>query len=173
MRETYLVALRTLLFTVLVPGTVLVLIPYTILNGETPANRLGLGPFRYLGLAGIALGVLLYLACARQFAVAGRGTPAPYDPPKRLVVHGPYRIVRNPMYTAVLAAGFGTGIWFESPGVLSFFAIMMLVFAAVVLVYEEPSLRAKFSDEYDRYCTEVPRFLPRFAGTRRRPNSGR
>jgi protein-S-isoprenylcysteine O-methyltransferase Ste14 len=173
MRETLFVAARTLLFTVFVPGTVLVVVPYMFISGEDTAGRLDFGPFRYLGAIGIVVGASLYAACAWQFTARGRGTPAPYDPPKRLVVRGPYRIVRNPMYAGVLSIGYGIGIWFESPGTLAFCAFMTLVFMTVVVLYEEPVLREKFGVDYDRYCAEVPRFIPRLVRRKQSDDSTR
>src|SRR5688572_19082944 len=86
LRRARMLVLKTLVFTMLAPGTVAVLIPSWILSGE-PSPRFDVsGPMRLAGWALIALGAALYLRCAWEFITAGQGTPAPYDPPKELVV---------------------------------------------------------------------------------------
>jgi hypothetical protein len=107
-------AIKTLIFTILVPGTLAVLIPYRLASSPGVGGTVPLGSFRFLGLPLIAAGVLIYLWCAWDFASAGKGTPAPIDPPKELVVRGLYRHVRNPMYVGVLSLVLGQAFWFEA-----------------------------------------------------------
>jgi len=109
----------------------------------------------------ILIGASIYLRCAWDFAFAGRGTPAPIDPPKELVVRGLYRYVRNPMYVGVLSVVVGQAIWFEARGLFAYAALCFLLFFAFVVLYEEPALRRKFGESYERYCNEVPRWIPR------------
>ena len=102
-----MIAIKTLIFTVVVPGTIAVLIPQWLLSPAGARGSLALGISRYLGLLLILAGVLIYLRCAWDFTFAGRGTPAPIDPPKDLVVQGLYKYVRNPMYVGVLSTVIG------------------------------------------------------------------
>ena len=161
MRDTWFIAARTLLFTILVPCAVLVVVPYSFISSETPDERTDFSAFRYLGLPAIVAGAMMYVWCAWHFTVRGRGTPAPIDAPKKLDISGPYRYSRNPMYTGVLTEGLGVSIFFESVETLAFVAIMAAVFVAFVLGYEELALRAKFGADYEAYCKKVPRFFPR------------
>lgn len=157
-----MVALRTLIFTVVVPGTVTVLVPYLLLSlgsGDSPTT---LGILRYAGLLPIASGALLYLWCAWEFTSTGKGTPAPIDPPKGLVAGGPYGVVRNPMYLAVVLALAGEALLFESFLLLGYAAGVFVAFFLFVVFYEEPTLRRKFGESYDRYRRRVPRWMPRF-----------
>jgi protein-S-isoprenylcysteine O-methyltransferase Ste14 len=154
------VALRTLLFTILVPGTVTVLFPWFLLRSGSELFAFDLGDARFLGGVAIACGALLYTACAWAFSVHGRGTPAPYDPPRRLVIRGPYRWCRNPMYLAVPLVLVGEGLWFGSGTLLVYAAILVLGFQLRVVYWEEPTLRRAFGASYDRYCETVPRWLP-------------
>jgi protein-S-isoprenylcysteine O-methyltransferase Ste14 len=148
---------KTLIFTVLVPGTVTVVVPYRLLaSGARPQSTLGL-----VGILPIALGAALYLWCAWDFASAGRGTPAPVDPPKVLVSRGPYRVVRNPMYVGVLLILLGEGIVFASQTILGYALLAWLFFHLFVVFYEEPTLRRKFGAFYEEYCRTVPRWIPR------------
>jgi len=102
-------ALKTLIFTVIVPGAVTVYIPYLLLS--SPPAPLPVGMSRYFGLLPMLFGTAIYFRCAWDFAFAGKGTPAPIDPPKELVVRGLYRYARNPMYVGILTLLAGEA-WF-------------------------------------------------------------
>jgi len=107
------------------------------------------------------LGAAIYFRCAWDFAFAGRGTPAPIDPPKELVVKGLYRYTRNPMYIGVLTLLFGEAVFFASRQILIYAGVVFLIFHLFVMLYEEPALRRKFGDSYQRYCSAVPRWFPK------------
>jgi protein-S-isoprenylcysteine O-methyltransferase Ste14 len=110
----------------------------------------------------IAGGIALYFACAFWgFALRGKGTPAPIDPPKKLVEEGPYRIVRNPMYWSVAFVLLGEALVFHSLTLAGLAAALFAGANLFVLFYEEPVLRRKFGAEYEDYCRRVPRWLPR------------
>ena len=96
-----------------------------------------------------------------RFAWQGLGTPAPVLPTRHLVVTGLYRHVRNPMYVSVVCALLGQALLFGNPMLLSYGGLVWLLFHIFVLAYEEPVLRAKFGPEYDAFCAEVPRWIPR------------
>jgi protein-S-isoprenylcysteine O-methyltransferase Ste14 len=151
---------RTLIFTIFVPGFWTVLVPYWVVGRGA---RLELRGATVPGALLVVAGVALYLLCAFWgFALRGRGTPAPIDPPKKLVVEGPYRVVRNPMYWSVLCVMLGEALAFRSL-VLAEVGCAFFVFAALfVMVFEEPILRHKFGAEYEAYCRQVPRWFPRF-----------
>lgn len=158
--------IKSLLFTILVPGTVVVYVPYRILLAEPAGSRLHLGAIRYLGMAFMIVGALIYLWCVWHFAITGRGTPAPIDPPKELVVKGLYQRVRNPMYLGVASILGGEGVFFESRFLFVYLALVVVAVVFFVLLYEEPVLRAKFGPAYEEYRRSVPRFFPRL----RRPS---
>jgi protein-S-isoprenylcysteine O-methyltransferase Ste14 len=100
----------------------------------------------------------LVLWTAGLFAVQGRGTPLPLDPPRTLVVAGPYRYVRNPMYVGALLALLGYAAWFQSAWLLGYAGAVALAFHAFVVLYEEPHLGRVFGEAYRRYCEAVPRW---------------
>jgi protein-S-isoprenylcysteine O-methyltransferase Ste14 len=153
--------LKTFIFTLIVPATLVVYLPYWLLAARTGPPPLG--GVRYLGLLPMLVGFGIYLWCAWDFAVAGRGTPLPLDPPKELVVRGLYRYVRNPMYLGVFSVLLGEALFFAS-GALVWLAVAGGVCVNLfVLCYEEPTLRHKFGAAYERYCARVPRWLPRRA----------
>ena len=148
---------KTLIFTIVVPGTVGVYIPYRLRGvGMYAGSALGL-----LGLAPVAIGAVLYLWCAWDFATFGRGTPLPLDAPKQLVTHGIYRFVRNPMYVGVLLAILGQALWFGSVPILWYALAVALCFHLFVILCEEPTLRRKFGESYAQYCRTVSRWIPR------------
>src|SRR5712664_4251869 len=152
--------IRTLIFTIIVPGFWTVAMPYWMLPRGV---RLELRGASLLGLPLIAAGAALYVATAFWgFALRGKGTPAPIDPPKKLVVEGPYRVVRNPMYWAVACVMMGEALAFRSVA-LAEMACAFFAFAALfVMIFEEPTLRHEFGAEYEAYCQRVPRWIPRF-----------
>ncbi len=114
-----------------------------------------------LGVMVSVLGLSLALWCVVAFAVVGQGTPAPFDPPRRLVVRGPYRFVRNPMAIGVGSALAGAAAFYESWQLAGFASVFFLIVHVFVVLYEEPTLRRMFSDEYAAYCDAVPRWWPR------------
>ncbi|MGH7718906.1 MAG: methyltransferase family protein [Gemmatimonadaceae bacterium] len=155
-----MVWLRTLLFALTFVATVLVLIPRWIVEAGGPAN-ISTGPGRYVGPPLIALGVILMVWCWGAFAVRGRGTPAPFDPPRRLVVAGPYRYVRNPMYIAGLLVLLGQGVIFGARQLFLYAVGFLVVTHLFVVLYEERTLARRFGAEYDEYRAAVGRWIPR------------
>lgn len=153
--------LQTLLFTITIPGSVAGLIPWLI-QRNYDALGLSLGPERYLGIPLIILGIIVYLASAGAFAIIGRGTPAPIRPTGKLVIQGLHHYVRNPMYIGVLSVLLGESLWFQSGLVLLYTAFIMTVFNAFIHLYEEPTLRRTYGEEYLQYCESTPRWIPRF-----------
>lgn len=117
-------------------------------------------------LAGIpsVLGFAVALRCVWDFGATGRGTPAPIAPPKRLVVVGFYRYVRNPMYVGFYVGWAGLWIIFGRANLEAIVIALLVVFGMhlFVLFYEERTLRAKFGADYIEYCRNVPRWIPRF-----------
>ncbi len=151
----------TILFTIVVPGTVVGVMPFVLTAGWTFGPPLAGEPSRWLG---VALGVLatpLFVSFLSRFVREGHGTPAPIAPPQHLVVRGPFRWVRNPGYIAVVSMIVGQGLLFGSWAVLVYAACMALLFHFVVVVWEEPALRRTFGAEYEEYRRRVPRWLPR------------
>ena len=153
-------ALKTLIWSVFVPGSLTVLIPYLLLSSRIEFLPVTLSSFRYAGIIPILLGTLLYLWCAWDFTFVGKGTPAPFDPPKEIVVRGLYRFVRNPMYVAVILALIGEAVFFESTAILIYASIVFLVFHLWVIYYEEPTLKRKFGESFTQYCQNVSRWIP-------------
>jgi len=119
------------------------------------------GWLRVPGAILAALGVGLALSCVIAFALVGKGTPAPFDPPREFVAVGPYRWVRNPMYLGGVAVICGVGLWLRSIGALAVGLFFILLAHAFVVLYEEPSLESRFGESYLRYKQTVARWLPR------------
>ncbi len=157
-----MVALKTLIFTILVPGTVAGIVPWLLLHSSGEAAHLT--PSLWLiGLLPLLLGVGLYFWCAGAFTFIGKGTPAPIDAPIFLVREGPYQWVRNPMYLAVLSVIIGEAILFHSLLLVGYALVAWVVVHLFVVFFEEPSLRRQFGESYEAYLRRVPRWLPRFS----------
>jgi protein-S-isoprenylcysteine O-methyltransferase Ste14 len=150
--------LKNVLFTLVVPGTIGVYIPLRLARGR-PAEK-GLMLLFALGL--LALGGVIYIWCVWDFAVFGRGTPAPIDAPKKLVVRGLYRYTRNPIYLGVLMVLLGWTVMFQGMALLIYTFCVGICFHVFVVLHEERRLGQQFGAEYHDYCKEVGRWLPRF-----------
>ncbi|MBO0780965.1 MAG: isoprenylcysteine carboxylmethyltransferase family protein, partial [Ktedonobacteraceae bacterium] len=99
--------------------------------------------------------------CAGAFTFIGKGTPAPIDAPKLLVIQGPYQWVRNPMYVAVLSTVLGEAILFHSLPLSGYALLFWITCHLFVTFVEEPSLRYQFGASYETYLRTVPRWIPR------------
>ena len=151
---------------VILPGTALVFVPALLLWATgglgagaalaTPGQP-GFWLAAALGAAGLGFGAWT----ASLFVRIGQGTPAPWDPPKKLVVRGPYRHVRNPMITSVLAMLAAEALLFRSWPLAAWLAVLFIANAFYFPLSEEPGLTRRFGDDYARYKTNVPRWLPR------------
>ncbi len=161
-----LILLKLAVFTVCVPGSVTLWLPLFVLFPAIRHRSIEWGAPAAAAVALLAIGIVGYLWCALDFAVFGRGTPAPIDMPKYLVVRGLYKYTRNPMYISVLTVLFGESVLFLSSRLLEYAAAVAVIFHVWVLVQEEPTLRRKMGEAYERYCDEVPRWIPRIAPAR-------
>lgn len=155
-------ALRNLLFTAVVPGAGGAYLPWLILARD------GARPVAWAAVVPLALGVLLYAWSVWAFAAVGRGTPGPWDPPRRVVATGPYRYVRNPIYLSAMVIILAEAWLFASVSLLWYAGGAAVAFHLLVVAYEEPRLAARFGDGYRDYRRAVPRWLPR----RVRPPTG-
>ena len=126
----------------------------------------GAACWRWLAALPSVLGFAVALRCVWDFGWTGRGTPAPFAPPQRLVVVGLYRHVRNPMYLGLAVGWIGLWVIFghANPAAIAGVAAVALAIRLFVLFYEEPALRGKFGADYEEYCRNVDRWWPRVRG---------
>ena len=148
---------RNLIFTVVVPGAGAVYGPWWILTRGDASPT----PTAWPAVAVIVVGAAGYLWCLWVFATVGRGTPGPWDAPRRVVAVGPYRWVRNPMYLAALLVVLGETWLFLSLPLLLYAGALAVLVALFVIGYEEPTLRRRFGESYLQYRQTVPRWIPR------------
>ena len=163
-----LAILGSAVFLVIAPGFVAGLVPWWISRWRLEAPFFGMPLFRFADGMLITLGVIALLDSFVRFAVQGVGTPAPVFPTRHLVVTGLYRYVRNPMYVAMHSR---SRLDSRNVTLLEYGGLVWLLFHLFVLVYEEPTLRASFGSEYKLFCTEVPRWIPRFTPWRGHPEA--
>ena len=151
---------ETIIFTLLVPGTVAFWLPELILDSArlTIPSHWGFAQIAAIPL--LVTGGAIYLRCLWEFASRGRGIPAPVDHPKELVVTGLYRYVRNPMYVGVLLFLLGQAALYQYAGFFYYTLGWLAVVHATVLIYEEPNLRRKFGASYEKYTGAVRRWVP-------------
>jgi protein-S-isoprenylcysteine O-methyltransferase Ste14 len=152
-----LLLFKNLLFTVLVPGTVAVLIPRSLsLDRLVPSAAAAAAASAFF-----LVGAAVYAWCVWDFASFGRGTPAPIDAPKQLVVRGLYHYSRNPMYVGVLTVIVGWGVLYLDWHLFAYAACVATLFQLFIRFYEEPHLAELFGEEYTAYRARVGRWLPR------------
>lgn len=157
-----MIALKTFIFTIFVPGSVAFVIPWLLF--QEPWSQVFLYPsLGLLGFLPLLLGAGLYFWCAGAFTFIGKGTPAPLDAPKFLVKEGPYQWVRNPMYVGVLTMVLGQAMLFHSWGLVGYALLVSMIVHLFVIFVEEPSLRRQFGESYQMYLQAVPRWFPRFS----------
>ena len=137
------------------PFVVAGVVPAMIAAGGPP------GSHRVAGVVVIAAGFVGLLSCVRDFYAAGRGTLAPWDPPRHLVRVGVYRWVRNPMYLCVITLVLGWALWYGSGGVALYGALLGPGFHLRVIFHEEPWLDRQFGESWRAYRGSVPRWIPR------------
>jgi protein-S-isoprenylcysteine O-methyltransferase Ste14 len=156
---------RSLLWTVMLPGFFVGYVPWRYFG----LNRVQLDVIdagHVLGLLCIAFGAVLLGTCIVEFARSGRGTLSPVDPPRRLVIRGLYRYVRNPMYLSVTIIVLGEVLVTRSSALAGYWVIWFLGANLFVMGYEEPTLRRDFGASYDEYSRRVGRWIPRLPFTR-------
>jgi protein-S-isoprenylcysteine O-methyltransferase Ste14 len=154
-------ALGSLVFFLLAPGVVAGLVPWWLTGWETGEPFAHWAALRVLGAVLLAVGVAVLVHAFARFVVEGVGTPAPVAPTKNLVVGGLYRYVRNPMYVAVLATIVGQALLLGRLVLLPYAAVVAVAFVTFVRLYEEPTLRRQFGEQYEAYRRAVPAWWPR------------
>lgn len=157
--------LRHLLSIVILPFTLGVLVPAWIArrNGVTPTAGQSAGELaiQLAGLALLGVGLVLFSASLRRFVSEGEGTLAPWDPPRKLVVRGPYRFVRNPMISGLIFVLFAEALLLLSWPHAEWAATFLVVNLIYIPLLEEPMMKARFGDDYAEYCRHARRFVPR------------
>lgn len=147
---------RQVLAAIVLPGTVTIVVPALILDGDGLASS----PLAVTGLLLVLAGAAVLAWTVLLFARIGRGTLAPWDPTRRLVVAGPYRLVRNPMISGVITVLAGEAMAFASAGMAAWAGAVFLLNWAWFVHVEEPGLVRRFGEEYREYRRAVPRWIP-------------
>jgi len=154
------VFIRTLTYSALFIGFLLIYLPARVLSWSGIVRPPAMQAPQVAGMAFGAASAAVALWCVFTFASIGRGTPAPFDPPRRLVIRGPYRFVRNPMYIGAGLALASAALFYESWRLLAYAGLFFLATHLFVLSYEEPTLRRTFGPDYEAYCRQVSRWWP-------------
>jgi protein-S-isoprenylcysteine O-methyltransferase Ste14 len=155
------IAFRAVTYATCFIGFLLIYLPARILSWAGITRPAGIA---WPQLAGMTIGIAgatVALWCIFTFVGKGRGTPAPFDPPRRLVIQGPYRIVRNPMYMGAAVALAGSACFYKSAALLVYGVIFLITAHLFVIGYEEPTLRRTFGQQYEAYCRRTSRWWPR------------
>lgn len=162
--------LRAVVFGTLMHGCFTIGLPYLLLRGSPSltAQNCACGLCRGLGYVLIVLGAVLYTLSGWELLFVSKVSAVPLDPPSRLKIDGLYGRVRNPLLLGVVLILFGEGAFFRSFALLLYASLYWLVIHLFVVLKEEPDLKLVFGDSYKRYCSQVPRWLPRLSrlGTR-------
>jgi protein-S-isoprenylcysteine O-methyltransferase Ste14 len=166
MREaSTFVLVRAIAYSTLFIGFFLVFLPGQVLRSAGIVRPAATGVLEVTGVLVGAIGAGVAVWCVLTFALIGKGTPAPFDPPRQLVVRGPYRLVRNPMYVGAGLALGAASLVYQSVALLGFTLLFFAATHLFVVGYEEPALRRTFGESYRAYCTQVRRWVPRLWGS--------
>lgn len=163
------VLFRALLYGSIFIGFMFIYLPARLLSWTGIALP---SAFAWPQLAGLLIGTVgaaIALWCVFAFVWIGKGTPAPFDPPRRLVIRGPYRFVRNPMYIGAGLTLAGAALYCGSIFLLLYVCVLLVFTHFLVIFYEEPVLRKTFGAEYEAYCRRVSRWRPTLKPLRNRP----
>jgi len=149
--------IRALIAFIMLPGIFSLIIPHFIAYFD---------PWKYdnqfiSGLIIISIGLSIIFICVTSFYKTGKGTLAPWDPPKKIVVKGLYRFMRNPMYLGVVVLVIGWCVFYGSPILLLYTISLAIGFHIRVVRFEEPWLKKEFGDQWEKYHKNVHRWLPR------------
>jgi protein-S-isoprenylcysteine O-methyltransferase Ste14 len=155
------VLVRAATYSTLFIGLLLIALPDRILSATGVSQPPAIGAAQITGILVGVSGALLALSCIVTFVFVGKGTPAPFDPPRRLVATGPYRLLRNPMYLGAGLALGGAALFYRSVPLVAYAAAFLIVMHGFVVVYEEPTLRGTFGKDYEAYCQRVGRWWPK------------
>jgi protein-S-isoprenylcysteine O-methyltransferase Ste14 len=155
------VLFRAMAYATLFVGLLLIYLPARVLAWSGILRPAPIGWAQIAGFTLAAAGAAIALWCVAAFVWIGKGTPAPFDPPRRLVMRGPYRWVRNPMYLGAATALAGAALFYQALPLAVFVGLFLLIAHLFVVLYEEPTLRRSFGPEYEAYTHSVRRWLPR------------
>ena len=151
---------RAVTYAALFIGLLFIYLPGRLLTWSGVVRPEPNGAPQIAGMIVSSIGTVIALWCIFTFVFVGKGTPAPFDPPRRLVIRGPYRFVRNPMYIGAGLVLAGLAIFYQSISVAIYAGLFLLAAHIFVVAYEEPTLRRTFGQEYDAYCVRVRRWWP-------------
>jgi protein-S-isoprenylcysteine O-methyltransferase Ste14 len=155
------VLVRAITYAAFFIGFVLLYLPGRFLAWSGIVRPAVIGPPQVAGMIMVTIGTAIALWCVFTFVFIGKGTPAPFDPPRKLVIRGPYRFVRNPMYIGAEMTLAGAALYYESLSIFIYACLFLLITHLFVVLYEEPTLRRTFGDEYEAYFRRVRRWLPK------------
>src|SRR5437764_1444423 len=154
------VLVRAVTYAALFIGLVLVYLPARFLSWSGIARPASTGAPQVAGMIMVMIGTAIALWCVFTFVFIGKGTPAPFDPPRKLVIRGPYHYVRNPMYIGVGMTLGGAALFYQSLSISIYTGLFFLITHLFVLLYEEPILRRLFGADYQAYRSRVNRWWP-------------
>jgi protein-S-isoprenylcysteine O-methyltransferase Ste14 len=149
---------KSLLYLIIEAGLFALYIPLTLLRS---GPQIETGVISLLAIPLWLIGGLIILQCFWDFTFKGRGTPVPTDPPKELVITGPYHHIRNPIYVGVMLIFLGHFLWFGYWTLLTYMVFAFIGVHVFVVLYEEPTLKRKFGAAYEEYLKKVPRWIPK------------
>jgi protein-S-isoprenylcysteine O-methyltransferase Ste14 len=155
------VLIRAVTYAALFIGFVLVYLPARFLRWSGITEPATTGAAQVAGMMMVAIGTAIALWCVFTFVFIGKGTPAPFDPPRKLVIRGPYLFVRNPMYIGAGMTLAGAALYYQSLSILIYTGLFFLITHLFVVLYEEPTLRRTFGDDYEAYFGRVRRWIPK------------
>jgi protein-S-isoprenylcysteine O-methyltransferase Ste14 len=152
-------SIKTILYMGIMHGFFTYYFPYQIATRDFLVFNTNI--LAYFSIPLYIIGTIIIIWCSVDMVKRGLGTPAHLDPPKKLIINGLYRYVRNPIYLGALFVLLGYILWFGSGLMILYFLFFVLAYQILITLIEEPILRNTFGKDYEDYCKKVPRWIPR------------
>jgi protein-S-isoprenylcysteine O-methyltransferase Ste14 len=153
-------AVRTALYALVFLGLVLGYLPWQVLRLDALIGDYVGTLLQYGGVLLFLMGALVLFSGAYYLVARGEGTPLPFDPPKRMVVAGPYAYIQHPMALGLLLIAFAEALWLASPSLVIYALLLTVLLNVYILYIEEPGLARRFGEDYRTYQAATPRWIP-------------
>lgn len=157
-----MIVFRTVLTGIVILVIVLIIGPVVTNQFHYVLPHIEIGPFRYLGIILMAIGIPLLIWSAYSLVFAGKNRAVPYESEKDFTPSGPYKYTRNPFMFGCITTLWGEVILFQCLAMAVYAVIVTWCILFWIRCCEEPSLEERYGEEYLTYKRNTPRWFWKF-----------